>query len=163
MSARDASRDDDEGFDPSERDADECMPLHAPTHDRQSYVNLGAPMIVTTNTGERFAGTANQVVSQMRRAQWTTPERKGAYMVEVADRIRMISTDVIDTSDAPSFLGSLATHGYVSVVDSTIEQRELSERLALLTESLDHVSGSALRMAENEIADVCNRLSALDE
>lgn len=82
-------------------------------------------MRIQTNDGATFTGPdAKAVVRQMRDQQWSAPVMKRDYMVEVAERVEMLTGERIATTPAETFLNELERVGLVTIEPSDGENVE---------------------------------------
>lgn len=57
------------------------------------------------------------VVAKLRALQWNAPDRKRAYMEEVADRVEQMTGTTINTLDCATFLRDLALLNLLTIVE----------------------------------------------
>ena len=70
---------------------------------------------VTTTDQQTFTGAdAQDIVSQMRDAQWNAPDKKRDYMQQTAERVEQMTGERPRT-DATGFLTDLAKAGLITV------------------------------------------------
>lgn len=81
-------------------------------------------MRVTTQDGATFSGdTPEQIVSQMRRDNWSAPPKKREYMEEVAERVIDMTGSVVRADTATNFLNDLQDSGFLKIEDGDIETK----------------------------------------
>jgi hypothetical protein len=106
-------------------------------------------LVVTASDGSVFRGrSAQAVVRQMKRNQWSAPSRKREYMEEVAERI-FAARGIPIRTDPASFLRDLADAGLLEI-RLQVEMREHHARelleglhLAELGEDVEHALAEA--------------------
>ncbi len=80
-------------------------------------------MKVTTQDGATFeAATPEDVVSQMKATDWSAPPKKADYMVEVAERVSMMTGEAVRAINASAFLFDLERAHFLSIEGLTPEQ-----------------------------------------
>lgn len=65
------------------------------------------------------ATTMANAVQQLRDMQWGAPQPKREYMTECAERVRMLTGDTLDTSNADAFVAGLHKAGLVTTIETT--------------------------------------------
>jgi hypothetical protein len=68
--------------------------------------------------GTTFEGDSPEaVVRQMKRSNWSAPERKGEYMQEIATRVSDITGATIRATTATMFLGDLERAQFLKITE----------------------------------------------
>jgi hypothetical protein len=77
-------------------------------------------MLYLTEDGRKFfAANANDFVAKLRKGDWGTSENDAAFMVEIAERARMIDRTIeIATDTSENFLRSLIEVGLITTKES---------------------------------------------
>jgi hypothetical protein len=69
-------------------------------------------MIYMATDGTAFRGrTAKEVVSRMRRNNWSAPDRKQEYMEQVSTRVAQMFGEIVHVDSAETFLRDLVRVG----------------------------------------------------
>lgn len=69
---------------------------------------------IRTNDGAEFkAHSTNGIVSQMRKDQWSAPDKKADYMEEVANFVARSTGHMVRTDDSAIFLNDLEAAGLI--------------------------------------------------